>query len=79
MNNDLSHGPTERSGTVVLTPGTHSIEIRYFQQLGGSSLEVSVSGPDTGDVKTALFDSALTPHPVATVESRSARSTTPPS
>ena len=59
VNNDFSQGPTERSGTVALTAGTHAIEIRYFEGGGGEELQVHVSGPDTAGIKTALFDSAL--------------------
>jgi hypothetical protein len=59
VNNDFSQGATERSGTVMLAAGTHAIEIRYFEGGGGESLQVQVSGPDTSDVKTDLFDSSL--------------------
>ena len=60
VNNDYSQGPTERSGAVTLTAGTHAIEIRYFDGGGGEELQVHVSGPDTAGVKTALLESALT-------------------
>ena len=60
VNNDFSQGPTERSGVVTLTAGTHAIEIRYFEGGGGEELQVHVSGPDTAGVKTALLESALT-------------------
>jgi subtilisin family serine protease len=43
--NDGLHGPRERTGTVELAPGFHSIRIDYFQLLGGTSLNLQWSGP----------------------------------
>ena len=50
--------------------GTHAIEIRYFEGGGGEELQVSVSGPDTASIKTALLDSALVGTATANVDVR---------
>jgi hypothetical protein len=46
IDNDGSHGPLERSGVIDLTPGTHEIVVEYFEDHGGESLELAVTGPD---------------------------------
>ena len=68
VNNDFLHGPTELSGTITLTAGTHAIEIRYFESGASEVLQVHVSGSDTADVKTALLESALLGPATANVE-----------
>ena len=45
VNNDYLQGPTERSGTKVLTAGPHNIYVTFFQATGGYFLEVRYQGP----------------------------------
>ena len=45
VNNDGLHGAIEKSGTIGLKAGKHAISVGYFQQGGGSILNVSYSGP----------------------------------
>ena len=57
VNNDGLHGPQERFGTIGLKAGKHAISVGYFQQLVGSILTVSYSGP--GISKQVIPASAL--------------------
>lgn len=45
VHNDYLQGPTERSGTVNLTAGTHPIFVTFFERGGGEVLEVRYQGP----------------------------------
>ena len=45
VNNDATHGTTEKSGRIQLDKGMHLIEARYFQAGGVKSLKVSWEGP----------------------------------
>lgn len=45
VNNDGQHGMQERSGSVALTAGPHSIEVLWFEQQGSHGLIVSWAGP----------------------------------
>lgn len=55
VNNDGLHALTYVDGTpVTLTAGEHTIDIIYFENDGGNSLEAFISGPDTGGVQTSL-------------------------
>lgn len=45
VNNDYLQGPTERSGTKVLTAGPHNIYVTFFEASGGQFLEVRYQGP----------------------------------
>jgi len=55
--NDGLHYMQERSGTIYLTAGFHSIQVPYFQKLGGIGFSVSYSGP--GFAKQQVPDSVL--------------------
>ncbi len=57
VNNDYLQGATERSGTINLTKGVHSIYITYFQQGGAVALSAAYQGP--GISKQAIPDAAL--------------------
>ena len=67
VNNNFSQGATERSGTVALSAGLHTIEIRYFEGGGGNELAAHISGPDTNGVKTGLLANVVTASDGATV------------
>ena len=45
VNNDGDHPSQQRSGTITLTPGYHSIVVTYFQWLVNASLTVQWQGP----------------------------------
>ncbi|MGB3143986.1 MAG: PA14 domain-containing protein [Maribacter sp.] len=45
VNNDGDHGSQERSGTVTLGSGLHTIQILYYENGGGQSLTVQYQGP----------------------------------
>ncbi len=60
VSNNGNHGfTTVTSSPITLTAGVHSIVIGYFQGGGGAQLLVNYSGPDTGNVATAIPDTAL--------------------
>ncbi len=68
VNNDGLHGAAEKSGTVTLAAGTHSIEVTMFEAGGGEVLEVRWQGP--GIAKQLIPNSVLsnsTGTPVASV------------
>ncbi|MDG3584157.1 PA14 domain-containing protein [Galbibacter pacificus] len=44
VNNDGNHGTQDRSGIINLTNGYHEIEILYYENGGGNTLEVSYLG-----------------------------------
>ncbi len=46
VNNGGVHGVQERSGTVELASGDHTIEVTMFEVQGGEELHVDWSGPD---------------------------------
>ncbi len=45
VDNDGLHGFRTRSGEVELEPGTHVIEVRYFENYGNAGLKVEWEGP----------------------------------
>ena len=45
VDNDGDHGMQERSGTVALTSGLHTIEVLFYENGGDEELLVSVSSP----------------------------------
>jgi len=46
IDNDGSHGPIEKSGWIDLEPGLHELVVEYFEDYGGETLELAVTGPD---------------------------------
>ncbi|MDQ3000646.1 MAG: PA14 domain-containing protein [Fibrobacterota bacterium] len=52
VDNDGGHAMQERSGTINLSPGFHSIRVTYFERSGSEGLEVKFHGP--GISKTAI-------------------------
>lgn len=57
VNNDGLHAATERSGTIGLKAGKHSISVGFFQQFGSQLLNVSFEGP--GISKQSISASSL--------------------
>ncbi|MEC9002274.1 MAG: PVC-type heme-binding CxxCH protein [Planctomycetota bacterium] len=53
VNNDGNHGPQERSGSLNLTAGSHTIMVTYFDSGGGDGLAVNWSGPGLKKQKIA--------------------------
>ena len=45
VNNDGTHGMTERSGSINLTTGKHAITVLFFNKSGAFGLEVNYEGP----------------------------------
>ena len=58
VDNDGLHGMTERSGTIDLTAGRHSFQVRFFERSGGQGVIASWEGP--GVSKEVIPSSALT-------------------
>lgn len=46
IDNDGSHGPLEEAASVDLDKGLHAITVEYFEDHGGESLELAITGPD---------------------------------
>jgi hypothetical protein len=47
IDNDGFHGMIEKSGSVILSRGMHTIDVSFFQGSGGAGLELAWSGPGT--------------------------------
>jgi hypothetical protein len=45
VDNDGNHGTQERSGTITLTAGLHTIRVLFFENSGGETLPVKYQGP----------------------------------
>ncbi len=48
VDNDYTHGMTEKSGEAALEKGLHPIKVFFFQGYGGKGLEVKFEGPGLG-------------------------------
>lgn len=60
LNNDFHQGTTTRFGDVVLDPNeTYTVQIRYWENLGGDALSATISGPDTGGATQDLLTSPM--------------------
>lgn len=46
IDNDGSHGPLEKSATLDLEAGLHTVTVEYFEDHGGEALELAITGPD---------------------------------
>jgi len=57
LDNDGLHGTRTRSVTLELDEGPHEVEVRYFENGGAQTLQMTWSGPDTGGA-TELVDGA---------------------
>lgn len=66
LNNDFHQGTTTRFGDVTLDAGeTYTIQIRYWENRGGDTLNATISGPDTGGASQALLTSPMVGMPPA--------------
>ena len=54
LDNDGLHGTRTRSVTLELDEGAHDIEVRYFENGGAQTLQLTWSGPDTGGVNEVV-------------------------
>ncbi|HEY9183069.1 MAG TPA: PA14 domain-containing protein, partial [Gammaproteobacteria bacterium] len=53
-NNDGAHSYQERSGTIALTPGRHTLRVDFFEIGGQEDLVVSYAGADTAGIRTDM-------------------------
>ncbi len=60
IDNDGLHGFRTRSGEIELEPGTHEIEVRYFENRGHAGLKLEWDGPDTNGRELVQADTDLT-------------------
>jgi len=56
IDNDYEHGMVEKSATVNLSKGQHSILLEYYQGVGGSGLNLDFSGPGIERRKVSVSD-----------------------
>ncbi|WP_375205932.1 cadherin domain-containing protein [Hyphococcus sp.] len=54
LDNDGLHSTRTRSVTMDLEAGSHDIEVRYFENGGSQTLQLSWAGPDTGGASEVI-------------------------
>ncbi|MFS4582461.1 PA14 domain-containing protein [Phaeobacter sp. C3_T13_0] len=59
VNDDGNHSYREDSGKIDLEPGTHDIEVRYFENYGHAGLKLEWEGPDSNGRETVQADQNL--------------------
>jgi hypothetical protein len=59
VDNDGQHSALEKSGSIYLNEGWHSIDVRYFENSGDEVLEVRYKGPDTNGNKVRIPNDQL--------------------
>ena len=59
IDNDGLHGYRTRSGEIELEPGTHEIEVRYFENYGHAGLKLEWEGPGTDGRELVQADNEL--------------------
>ncbi|EBA12653.1 calcium-binding protein [Roseobacter sp. CCS2] len=59
IDNDGAHKYRERSGSVYLEQGQHTIQVNYFERTSSSTLNVFVQGPDTADQRVNILQSGI--------------------
>lgn len=59
VDNDGEHGFRTRTGEIELEPGTHEIEVRYFENYGRAGLKLEWEGPDTNGRELVQADTEL--------------------
>jgi hypothetical protein len=57
--NDGDHGMRVRTGSIELEPGSHSVELLYFENHGVAGLELEMAGPGDGDFRPLVASDAL--------------------
>ena len=62
VSNDGDHGAILKTGSVNLSAGAHSIEVRYFENDGFATLDLDWSGPGFGRTQMQ-FDATVPPVP----------------
>ena len=62
VSNDGDHGAILKTGSVNLSAGVHSIEVRYFENDGFATLDLDWSGPGFGRTQMQ-FDATVPPVP----------------
>lgn len=63
IDNDNPHSDALEVVELDLEPGAHSIEVRYFENGGGQTLELDWSGPDTNGARSTIDARNLTQAP----------------
>ncbi|MBL8227441.1 MAG: PEP-CTERM sorting domain-containing protein [Bryobacterales bacterium] len=67
VNNGFFQGFVERSGSINLTPGLHTLTVQYFQVGGNTGLSVrlpsGVTYADTGFISTTVYDNFSNSNP----------------
>ncbi|CUK17866.1 PA14 domain protein [Ruegeria denitrificans] len=56
VKDDGNHGYRGASGQIELEPGTHDIEVRYFENFGRAGLKLEWEGPDVDGRRTVQAD-----------------------
>ena len=59
IENDGLHAYETRSGGIDLEPGTHEVEVRYFENYGHAGLKLEWEGPDTDGLELVQADTSL--------------------
>ncbi|MFD1157175.1 PA14 domain-containing protein [Roseovarius aestuarii] len=70
IDNDGLHGYRTRSGEIDLEPGTHEIEVRYFENYGHAGLKLEWEGPGTDGRELVRADTDLSVAENGTLEIR---------
>ena len=70
IDNDGLHGFRTRSGEIELEPGTHEIEVRYFENYGSAGLKLEWEGPDTNGRELVQADTEMNTEPNGKVDIR---------
>ena len=70
IDNDGVHAPVELSTTIDLTAGVHSLEVRYFENVGGAVVDLDWSGPGFAR-EQMMFEVGVNEPPVATDDTAS--------
>ncbi len=59
VEDDVPHGPRYSNGSIDLAPGSHEVEIRYFENRGKAALRLEMKGP--GEADWSLVEASDTP------------------
>lgn len=53
---DGLHGMAYANGSIDLSAGVHTVEIRFFEKYGDQGLDVKIKGPDTDECYDSILD-----------------------